>query len=207
MFRTILNSLGCGSTNPSCWGPRIWVAVLASIATLIALYMGLYQWHLIPSVWDPVFGDGTKNVLLSDVSHEITRWVRLPDSVFGALAYLGDVVFALAGSSRRWVDRPWLVMIFALDIIPLGSVSLILVILQGTVVGYWCFLCLVSALISFILIFFVYSEVWASLKYLQEVWKETKDFKAVWRVFWGTPVSCSSRAVERVTRSFYVAKD
>ncbi len=195
------------NTNPSAWSYRIVVALLASIATAIATYMGLYQWHVIDHVWDPFFGNGTEKVLLSDVSHEITRWIRLPDSIFGALAYLGDIIFALAGSSRRWYDRPWLVILFGLDVIPVGCVSLILVILQGTVVGYWCTLCLITAIFSTSMVFFAYSEVLASLIYLKQIWNKTKDGKAVWKTFWGSPVQGSLRAAEQTIEKMYVAKD
>jgi hypothetical protein len=33
------------------------------------------------------------------------RWFRIPDAALGAIAYLGDLVFGLAGSTRRWQDR------------------------------------------------------------------------------------------------------
>ncbi|MDQ3257804.1 MAG: vitamin K epoxide reductase, partial [Acidobacteriota bacterium] len=72
-----------------------------------------------------------------------------------------------------------------LDVIPLGIVSAILVVIQGTVIGAWCFLCLVTALISLILVYWAYDEVWATLKYLWRVWQKTKDWRTLWRVFWG----------------------
>jgi hypothetical protein len=43
----------------------------------------------------------------------------------------------------------------------------------------------VTALISFILVFMAYDEVWASLKYLHRVWTHTRDVKLLWKVFWG----------------------
>jgi len=175
------------SYNPSAWSQRIPVAIWGSIAALIAIYMGLYQWRLIPSAWDPVFGEQTQRVLDSDVSHTMGRWFRIPDSILGAFAYLGDVVFALAGSTRRWQDRPWLVVLFGLDVIPLGLVSAILVVLQGTVVGSWCFLCFITAAISLILIYYAYDEVWSSLVYLWRIWKRSHNAALVWRTFWGKP--------------------
>jgi hypothetical protein len=44
-----------------------------------------------------------------------------------------------------------MVVLFGLDVIPLGAISAILVLLQATIVGYWCFLCLVTAAISVLL--------------------------------------------------------
>src|SRR5690606_11743658 len=120
-------------------------------------------------------------------SHQMKRWMRIPDASLGAFAYLGDAVFGLAGSTRRWQTRPWLVTIFGIDVIPLGIVSVILVILQGTVVGEWCFLCLVTAVISLILIWWAYDEVWSSLLYLYRVRRQTGRWSSVWSAAWGRP--------------------
>ncbi|NGX59558.1 MAG: hypothetical protein KR126chlam3_00710 [Chlamydiae bacterium] len=173
--------------NPSKWSQRLSIVAVAAIAVIIATYMGLYQWNLIESVWDPIFRNQSMLVLDSDVSQKITSWVMLPDSIFGALAYLGDIIFALAGSTRRWHDRPWLVIVFGLDVIPLGFVSAILIFMQGFVVGYWCFLCLVTAVISLILIVLAYDEVWSSLIFLRRVWKRSRNFPLLWNTFWGKP--------------------
>ena len=109
----------------------------------------------------------------------------IPDAALGAFGYLGDAVLGMAGSTRRWQYRPWMVLLFGFDVIPLGIVSAILVAMQATVVGYWCFLCLVSAAISLALIPFAYDEVWATIKFLQRLWKKTRDTKVMWTVFWG----------------------
>ena len=111
--------------NPSRWSQRIPICILASVAAVIAGYMALYQWRLIPTVWDPVFGDQSARVLDSDVSHEMRRWMIIPDAALGALAYLGDALFGLAGSTRRWQCRPWLVILFGIDVIPLGIVGVV----------------------------------------------------------------------------------
>jgi uncharacterized membrane protein len=173
--------------NPSKWTQRLRIVAIAAIAVIIAVYMGLYQWRLIDSVWDPIFGNQSMRVLDSEVSHTITSWVRVPDSILGALAYLGDIIFGLAGSTRRWHDRPWMVILFGLDVIPLGLVSAILIFMQGFVVGSWCFLCLVTAVISLILVVLAYDEVWSSLLFLYRVYKRSKKFSVLWDTFWGRP--------------------
>jgi uncharacterized membrane protein len=183
--------------NPSSWNQRIRVACVALIAVFIALYLGLYQWKVIDTVWDPIFGLGTHNVLTSEVSHEMTRWIRLPDAILGVFAYVSDVIFALAGSERRWQDRPWLVILFGIDVIPLGCVSIILVLLQGFVVKSWCFLCLCSAAISLILIFLAYDEVLSSCLYLLEV-KRRSNWTTVWWTFWGYPSEAALEAGEAI---------
>lgn len=171
--------------NPSAWDQRIPICVLALAGFVISSYLSLYEWGLIDSVWDPVFGDGTENVLMSDVAHRLHRWFGIPDGALGAVAYLGDAVLGLAGSTRRWQYRPWMVVLFGIDVIPLGGVSAVLVLLQATIVGHWCFLCLVSAAISLILIYFAYDEVWSSLLYLRRVWRRTRSVAVLWTVFWG----------------------
>jgi len=186
--------------NPSKWSQRVRIILVASVAFFIAVYMGLYQWRLIDSVWDPVFGKQSMQVLDSDVSHKITSWVRIPDSILGALAYLGDIIFALAGSTRRWHNRPWLVVVFGLDVIPLGLVSAILVFMQGFVVDAWCFLCLVSAVISLVLVVLAYDEVWSSLLFVYRVWKRSKKFSVVWDTFWGRPSKIAHEVGSQMAR-------
>jgi uncharacterized membrane protein len=173
--------------NPSSWRQRIPICILAGLGFVIASYMALYQWRLIDGVWDPLFGGQTAQVLDSDVSEKMRRWFGIPDAAFGALAYLGDLVFGLAGSTRRWQYRPWMVVLFGIDVIPLGIVSAILVVLQGTVVGAWCFLCLVTALISLVLVAMAYDEVWSCLLYLRRVRRRSGSWSVVWNCFWGRP--------------------
>jgi len=173
--------------NPSAWSQRIPICILAMIAFLIATHMALFQWGLIEAPWDPVFGKQTRLVLESDVALMMHHWFGVPDAALGALAYLGDAIFGLAGSTRRWQYRPWLVILFGIDVIPLGIVSAILVFCQATIVGNWCLLCLITAVISLILVVMAYDEVYASLKLLYRVWQRTHDKKLVWSVLWGRP--------------------
>ena len=193
--------------NPSAWSQRIPICFLAIIAFVMATHMALFQWHLIDAPWDPVFGEQTRLVLESDVALRMHRWFGIPDAALGALAYLGDAIFGLAGSTRRWQYRPWLVILFGIDVIPLGVVSAILVICQGTIVGQWCFLCLLTALISLILVVMAYDEVFASLKLLYRVWKRTHDKRLVWSVLWGKPSEIADEiASEMVTAALKTAK-
>lgn len=171
--------------NPSAWSQRLPICVLAGVAFVIATYMALYQWRLVPTAWDPLFGPQTAKVLDSHVSEVMRRWIGIPDAALGAIAYLGDAVFGLAGSTRRWQTRPWLVILFGLDVIPLGIVSAVLVVLQGTVVGEWCTLCLVTAAISLLLVYLAYDEVWASLRWLRHVWRTTRSRQRLWDAFLG----------------------
>lgn len=182
--------------NPSAWNLRIVIALVAAVATSISLYLGLFQWGVFPTVWDPVFGDGTKNVLTSPLSHKFTSWIGIPDAILGVLAYFADIFFALVGSKDRWKEHPWLVLLFGISIIPVGCVSITLVLLQGLVVKSWCFLCLIAALISLILIFLSYGEVAASCRYLREVSRITNR-KTAWRAAWGISCPESEEAARR----------
>ncbi|GAB4237240.1 MAG: vitamin K epoxide reductase family protein [Chlamydiales bacterium] len=186
--------------NPSSWNQRVRIALIALIAVFISVYLGLFQWGLINHVWDPIFGVQSENVLQSDVSHRMSTWFRVPDAILGSLAYLGDIIFALAGSQRRWQFRPWLVLIFGIDVIPLGIVSAILVFLQATLVGNWCFLCIITAIISLILVVLAYDEVLSSFLYLYRVWKKTRSVNILWKAFCGTPTQESYEVGEEMVK-------
>jgi len=185
--------------NPSSWRQRVPIVVLAMLAAAISAYLAAYQWRLVATVWDPVFGEQSARVLDSEVSARMRRWVGIPDAGLGVLAYLGDAVFGLAGSTRRWQFRPWLVLLFGLDVIPLGIVSVVLVVLQGTVVGSWCFLCLVTAVISLALVILAFDEVWSSILFLRRVWRRTHSARAVWWTFTGR-ASAEAEAVALARR-------
>lgn len=171
--------------NPSAWSQRVPICILAFIAFLMASHMAMYQWRLLDDVWDPVFGEQSRQVLDSDVAVMMHGWFGIPDVALGALAYLGDAIFGLAGSTRRWQYRPWMVILFGIDVIPLGIVSAVLVLCQATIVGHWCFLCLLTAVISLILVYMAYDEVYCSLKYLFLVWRRTRSSRALWLALWG----------------------
>ena len=173
------------SHNPSAWSQRIPICLLAFVAALISAHLSLYQWGLIDSTWDPIFADGSNTVLKSGTAERMYRLLGIHDAALGILAYLGDAILGLAGSSRRWQYRPWLVVLFGIDVIPLGIVSFVLVLCQAFIVGAWCFLCLVTAAISLILVYWAWDEVRVSLTYLWIVWKQNRDKRSLWDAFWG----------------------
>ena len=69
-----------------------------------------------------------------------------------------------------------------------------LVVLQGLVVGAWCFLCLVTAAISLTLVVLAYDEVWSCLKYLRRVWWLGGSPRVLWNTCWGRPSEVGYRA-------------
>ena len=54
--------------NPSSWSQRIPLIIVALAGFLIALYLGLYQVEIFPTVWDPFFDNGSERVLNSFIS-------------------------------------------------------------------------------------------------------------------------------------------
>lgn len=165
------------SYNPSAWEERIPVLTIAWIGFLVARYMGAYQLDYIGNITDPAFGDGTMKVLDSKVSESFP----VSDATLGAVSYILDVLMGYLGSTARWRTMPWVVIIFAILIIPLGVVSITLVILQPVAVGYWCFYCLITAFISVSMMPFTFDEAAASIGFLIKARKEGHSF---WKVFW-----------------------
>lgn len=184
--------------NPSSWKQRVPICVLACLAFLIAVHLSLFQWRLIDAVWDPVFGsDRSGSVIDSQMARRMHTLLGIPDAALGALAYLGDAIFGLAGSNRRWRDRPWLVILFGLDVIPLGVVSAVLVLCQAFIIGEWCFLCLVTAVISLALVYLAYDEVFSSLRFLRLVWRQA-GVRAFWLAFCGRPEPAAELAAREM---------
>ena len=166
------------SYNPSSWNQRVPVIFLAWVGFFVARYMGAFQLDYIQSVWDPFFGEGTRKVLTSKVSHSFP----VSDATLGAFSYIMDVLFGYAGGTHRWRTMPWVVIIFGILIIPLGVVSITLVILQPVSVGYWCTLCLTSATVSLLMIPFAIDEVVATAQ-LMRYEKKVRN-TSYWKTFW-----------------------
>lgn len=166
------------SYNPSSWSQRVPLVGLALIGFTVASYLALYQWRVIPSVWEPFFGNGSQTILNSGIS----RLLPIPDAALGALGYALDAITGVIGGRGRWRTMPWIVVIFGLAVGPLGMASILLVIMQPVAFGAWCTLCLLSAIISIMMIGPAMDEVLASLQYLNA---ERLSGRSLWRAFWG----------------------
>ena len=166
------------SYNPSTWPQRLPVIGLAMAGFLVASYLAAYQWGVLASVWEPFFGDGSEEILNSRTS----RILPVPDAALGALGYLADAVTGAIGGRSRWRTMPWIVVIFGLAVGPLGAVSVLLVIIQPVVYGTFCTLCLVSAVISLLMIPPAVDEIWASVQHLN---RERRRGHSLWGAFWG----------------------
>jgi uncharacterized membrane protein len=167
--------------NPSSWSQRIPLVVIAFIGFIIALYLSLYQLGIFSTVWEPFFGNGSEQVLHSAIS----KALPVPDGLLGAFGYVLDVVTGLVGATNRWRTKPWMVILFGVAIGPLGFISVMLVIFQPVLVGAWCTLCIITAIISVVMISPAMDELLASMQYLQRV---KRSGYSVWQGFWGSPV-------------------
>lgn len=152
------------SYNPSSWPQRIPVIALACFGWLGARYLDAYQMGFITTMWEPWFGDGTVRVITSSVSQSFP----VPDAGLGAFAYTLEVLMGCKGGTARWRTMPWLVLGFGLLVIPLGLVSILLIILQPLIVGAWCGLCLMIASGMLIMVMLTVDEVTASLQCLRQ---------------------------------------
>lgn len=56
-------------------------------------------------------------------------------------AFPGEIVSSCSTS----LAMPWMVVMFGIFVVPLGIVSIVLVMLQPIGVGAWCALCLIAA--------------------------------------------------------------
>lgn len=164
--------------NPASWGQRIPIVILAVIGFFIAGYLALYQLEILPGVWEPFFGDGSKTILNSSISNVLP----VPDAAVGAFGYLVDAVTGIIGGKHRWKRMPWIVIVFGMAVGPLGFISVMLVVFQPVLFSAWCTLCLASAVISIAMIGPAMDEMLASLQYMQRV---KHSGASTWKAFWG----------------------
>ena len=165
------------SYNPSSWPQRSIMIGLAFIGWLASRYLGAFQLGYVDTTWDPFFGEGTLNVLNSNMSHS---W-PISDAALGTLAYTIEVLMGFMGGTSRWRTMPWMVTFFGILVIPLGFVSIFLVISQPLTVGAWCALCLFSAIIMLPMIPLQIDEVIAMWQHMVQR-KQKGD--SLWSVFW-----------------------
>jgi len=165
------------SHNPSDWIQRAPIIAMALVGFFLSRYLAAYQLGHVPYPWDPFFGDGTRRVLESEVSK---AW-PIPDAGLGAVSYMLEALSGFMGVTNRWRAMPWMVLMFGVLVVPLGIVSIVLVILQPVAVGAWCALCLVTAVAMLFMISPAVDEVVATGQFLIGARREGKP---MWRTFW-----------------------
>ncbi len=165
------------SYNPSSWLQRLPVISLAYFCWLCARYMAEEQLGYIHDVYDPIFGNGTMNVITSQISKDFP----VSDAGLGAFAYTIEVLMGCKGSARRWHTMPWMVIFFGILVVPVGLISIVLIMLQPLAVGSWCGWCLLTAAMMLLMVTLTIDEVFAVLQVLFNAKKSGKSF---WKVFW-----------------------
>ncbi|MEA1932685.1 MAG: vitamin K epoxide reductase family protein [Euryarchaeota archaeon] len=183
------------SYNPSTAAQRFPLVVLGFFGFFASRYMAAYQLGYIDFVWDPVFGDGTVQILDSWVSEAFP----VSDAGLGAVAYAIEGLMAFMGDKTRWRTMPWMVTFFGIVVIPLGFVQVLLVIFQPLLVGTWCTLCLLSAFGMLWMISLTVDEVVAMLQLLR---RRVGEGVSVWHAFWmGGTLSEEDEGLPEGTRS------
>ncbi len=76
---------------------------------------------------------------------------------------------------------PWMVLMFGVLVVPLGITSIALVVMQPVLVGTWCTLCLLTALLMLVMIPLALDEIWAMVQFMMQA---RRDGKPMWRTFW-----------------------
>jgi hypothetical protein len=138
--------------------------------------------------------NGTETVITSAVSNGFP----IADAGFRAIAYVLDILTGAMGDQRRSRTMPWLVLVYGLLIVPLGAISIGVIIIQPTVIGALCTLCLVQAAITVILIPYSADEVWATLQLLL---RNRRAGRPLWRTLLRGGAASRSEAVLRDGRA------
>ena len=165
------------SYNPSSWPQRAPIIALALVGFFLSRQMTAFQLGHVPTLTDPFFGLGTQKVLTSDVS----RAFPIPDAGLGAVAYMVEFLMGFMGDKARWRTMPWMVTFFGILVVPLGIVSITLIILQPLAVGAWCTPCLIAAAAMLVMIALTLDEVVAMVQFLVQARREGQP---LWRTFW-----------------------
>jgi nucleoside-diphosphate-sugar epimerase/uncharacterized membrane protein len=180
------------SYSPSSYVQRVPIVALAFVGLFVSRYLGAFQLGHIDSLWDPFFsGHGGRNGTEAVVTSSVSKAFPIADAGFGAVTYILDILTGIIGDQRRWRTMPWLVLLFGLLVVPLGAVSVGFIIIQPTIIGALCTLCLVQAAITVLLIPYSVDEVFATAQYL---WQSRRVGRSIWRtLIFGGPVLSEHR--------------
>jgi nucleoside-diphosphate-sugar epimerase/uncharacterized membrane protein len=181
------------SYSPSSYVQRVPIVTLAFVGLFASRYLSAFQLGHIDSLWDPFFSGhgGGRNGTEAVVTSTVSKAFPIADAGLGAVTYILDILTGIIGDQRRWRTMPWLVLLFGLLIVPLGAVSVGFIIIQPTIIGSLCTLCLVQAAITVLLIPYSVDEVFATAQYL---WQSKRVGRSFWRtLLFGGPVLSEQR--------------
>ena len=162
---------------PSTWQQRAPAIGLAFLSLLAARHLAAYQLGHVKDVAEPLFGAGSRTILTSDVS----KAFPVSDAGLGAFSYALEMLSGFMGGKDRWRSMPWMVLMFGVLVIPLGLVSITLVVLQPVMVGAWCTLCLFTAAAMLLMIPYSVDEVVAMSQFMAGVRRRGEP---LWTNFW-----------------------
>lgn len=166
------------SYSPSSWPQRAPMIALGFAGWLVSRYLGAFQLGYLSSAWDPIFGEGTRQVLNSNLSH---TW-PISDGGLGAISYTFEFLMGFMGSSARWRTMPWMVLFFGVLVVPLGLTHVFLISSMPVMVGHWCMLCVLAAFIMLPMIPLTLDEVTAMCQFMYKAVKT--EGKPFWHTFW-----------------------
>jgi uncharacterized membrane protein len=129
---------------------------LAFLGLVVATYLALYQLRFYEEVWDPFFSART----VLDLTEPV------PDALFGVAAYAAELVLLVLGGPDRWRSLPWTCLALGFVLVCGALVSIVLIVIQPTVAGAWCTLCLVSAALSLALFVLGFGEARAAWQHV-----------------------------------------
>jgi hypothetical protein len=150
--------------DPSRPGRRRPVLVLSLVGCGLAVYLTLYQLDVLAGVFEPFFGDGSRQILKESA---ISRLLPIPDASLGAIAYLAEAVSELLGGAGRWRTAPWKALATGLVSCGLLLAALVLVFCQAVVFHAYCTLCLGSAICSVAIFALALPEQIATLQHIR----------------------------------------
>jgi uncharacterized membrane protein len=179
------------SYSPSTWTQRLPIVALSLVGLFVSRYLAAYQLGHVDELWDPFFAaapldkSGAYPGATGGSESVVTSWLSkafpIPDAGLGAAVYALDILAGAIGDRRRWRTMPWMVLLFGFLIIPLGAVSLTFVLVQPTLIGTLCTLCIVQAIVTLVLIPYSVDEVLATCQYLRRATRAGEPF---WKTFW-----------------------
>ena len=115
------------------------------------------------------------------LTSDVSRSSPIPDAGLGAVAYMVEFLMGFIGDKRRWRTMPWMVTFFGILVVPLGVVSVTLIILQPLAVGAWCTPCLIAAAAMLTMIALSLDEVVSMCQLLTQARREGPSLS---RTFW-----------------------
>jgi uncharacterized membrane protein len=144
-LRSRARPLSCTTGDGVRWR-SVGLVCLAVIGLLISLDLAVFQLGLAGPPWEPMFGDGSRRVLTSDLS----RLLPIPDSAAGVGAYLVEALLSAALVIRPFGLAPAANALAAVASIA-AAVGAVLIGYQVLFVGAACTLCIASAVVSWVL--------------------------------------------------------